>query len=562
VYLSYDIKGIQQFIYSIPRLKCMIGASSQIVEFDKFCEEQAKRDPTITRIFSAGGHGAFALSSQKGAATLEEVLIREAHRVGLDLRTGIEKTLTEAVRGAVRLHPFVPKVKDMEGPPCSVSALWPVGKSKRPHRLVQKRVTAANNDALGKALLGSMREEICKILQPDSELQFFRNVSPEAIAEEDDDPESVAVDEQRARAGFTALGGRNRWAVVALDGNDLGRHFEALEESDSQDLPQRLALVSESVSKVTSDALKSAILDAIQRWKSYCHPDLRQCSYDFKGKRHLVLPIRPVICGGDDVVILMHSTLAMPFVEKMAEEFAAQSQVESARVLKQHSFDPWKRTGGRLTLSAGVLYCKSSLPLHIAIPYTESLVASAKGRFRGFAKENAPSPAAVDWESVTDSMIDTPANRRQRESVFVDSESKSCVYLTRRPYLLGDAQGLDSRLPRLPRLRSEVIEGENLDSAPTLLRALLEAELRNTWSHRKRFLLALAKDPQWSALARCLDHPSDGRISGKSSRWFTRLEMIGGEPRERMNGARMIQETDVLDALSLLAEQHRMEQGG
>ena len=34
VYVSYDIKGIQQFIFSVPRLKCMIGASGQIANFD------------------------------------------------------------------------------------------------------------------------------------------------------------------------------------------------------------------------------------------------------------------------------------------------------------------------------------------------------------------------------------------------------------------------------------------------------------------------------------------------------------------------------------------------
>ena len=34
-YLCYDIKGIQQFIFSVPKLKYVVGASLLIDEFDR-----------------------------------------------------------------------------------------------------------------------------------------------------------------------------------------------------------------------------------------------------------------------------------------------------------------------------------------------------------------------------------------------------------------------------------------------------------------------------------------------------------------------------------------------
>ena len=33
--LSYDIRGIQQIIFAVPNLRCIIGASNLVAEFDQ-----------------------------------------------------------------------------------------------------------------------------------------------------------------------------------------------------------------------------------------------------------------------------------------------------------------------------------------------------------------------------------------------------------------------------------------------------------------------------------------------------------------------------------------------
>jgi len=35
IFLCYDLKGIQQYIFQVPRLKCCIGGSRQIDNFDR-----------------------------------------------------------------------------------------------------------------------------------------------------------------------------------------------------------------------------------------------------------------------------------------------------------------------------------------------------------------------------------------------------------------------------------------------------------------------------------------------------------------------------------------------
>ena len=58
IYLCYDLKGIQQYIFQIPKLKCCIGGSRQVDEFDRLEANVLKVDGCEV-IFTGGGKGAF-----------------------------------------------------------------------------------------------------------------------------------------------------------------------------------------------------------------------------------------------------------------------------------------------------------------------------------------------------------------------------------------------------------------------------------------------------------------------------------------------------------------------
>ena len=531
MYLCYDIKGIQRYIFSIPKLKCVVGGSGLIAEFDRDARENG--GPTRAEwIFSGGGRGAFHCPSQDVARSLERHLIAAAHSIGLDIRLGIDEALSQAAHHADRLYPYCPE--SLDGMPCRVSGLWPSPEGK-PHPLVGLRYATARRDHLGTWIIDRLRE--FNLIPPalqSYEMSFFKSVKPEPEADGWDD------DTAEAQAGQAALGGRNRWAIVAMDGNDMGRQFLAFEANRKREnwgeetMRHWLRAMSESLADCTRRAFLNSLAAVLEAWAKDTEDDLDDCVVEAasgSSTERLILPFRPLILGGDDVTMLCHPTYAMSFVQQMAKHF----QNLARQAAKDAKIQPlWPATGGELTISAGILYAKTTFPLHMAIPYAESLLASAKGRFRADPNTQEATPAAVDWDAITDSLVDTPAGRRNRDLRFLDRELNVEIQLTRRPYLLEDGQGHPS-INSLVQLKSQ------LASIPRSVRAEILPNLQRPWSERVAFLTSVAKR-----------HPllqtqlgEDGQKLG--SGWD---QAEAGQKRA----------TGLPDALLLLNEEHRMSQ--
>ena len=575
-YMCYDIKGIQQFIFSVPRLKCIVGASGQIARFDENFEKQFKadEDEKVKYIFSGGGRGTLECRTLDVAKSISSELIAKAHVLGLDIRIGIAEKFSEAVQHADELYPFCPQPAELQGFPCSASGLFPVAEEtgSTVHPIIQMRMREAKIDYLGNSILDSVMKSDSFLDQwpsdfrehePKLTVEFLRNVNPESSDSDDE-----YVDERRAKAGKQSLGGRNRWAIIAMDGNDMGRQFEMLTDLHPDDqLPCKLGIVSEALKKITRQAFEQAFVKCLNLWLANCKPDLWKCSYDEGQNRYVVLPFRPLILGGDDLVLLCHSSLAMEFVRTMAREFAKHSKTESDRIQKEHGFQPFPSVkDGRLAISAGVLFSKVTLPLHTAIPYAESLLASAKGAFRSKdsdasteqsgqpAKFVAPTPAAVDWDAITDTMIDNPTDRRRRELVFYDEETQRTVSLTDRPYELND------KTERLARNGFDKVlqKAQDLAKLPTSFRAELKIALNQVWNDRMQFLISANKDRSCEAIVKSLwEQPgSEWAESSDRDKAESGWKIVPDKKTKKKNEQR----TDVLDAILLLDEDHRMDQ--
>jgi len=172
----------------------------------------------------------------------------------------------------------------------------------------------------------------------------------------------------------------------------------------------------------------------------------------------------------------------------------------------------------------------------MAIRYAESLLASAKGRYRNKdAAVQTPTPAAVDWDTITDTLVDTPAERRNRELRFVDDELGLNFQLTRRPYVLepsGDAPDIGKLLD----LRDQ------LGAIPPSVRARILPALRQPWSLRCEFLASVAKR-----------HPLlMEQLWEEGEKWGPGWIVEQGE------GGKRTRVTGLPDALLLLEEEHRM----
>lgn len=529
-YLCYDIRGIQQYIFAVPRLKYIIGGSCLIDTFDRKTTDTIAKQLGVERIFAGGGRGTFHCEASRVDA-LRSSLIDHVHELGLDLRIGIDSELSKAIDCAEALYTCPPD--SLDGEPCTASGLFPVkpgtGQGYREdrrgvHPLVWKRVQEAKNDRLGVELLKLMRQEkvLPSDLQNDSsnEVMFMRNVSPDPV---DDDVDEIEL----ADLGMKALGSRNRWAIVAMDGNDMGNQHRAAStrfDGKPEEFKKWLTLMSCKLDDCTRLATARAMGWLIKEW--YTDDQKRAIQ---AGKR-IVLPIRPLIVGGDDVVLLCHCSFAMEMVLKLSKEFEAISRQADA------DGKLWLGTGGKLTISAGILYAGTSLPLAAGIRFAENLLGSAKGagRRRKPLNQDIPSPAAVDWEQLTEGAIDTPAERRNRELRFIDGDDENReVKLTRRPWVLEDMESiLTPRMDQLRKLPKSVCSQvmANLQK-PLLQRCAAIAKLKK--GHKELFEL--------------LEETPDGKQRGDG--W----SLEGNCQPKTLR-------TDVVDALLLLQEEHRMNQ--
>lgn len=547
MFLCYDIKGIQRFIFSVPRLKCIVGGSALIDAFD------SKAHLLGGRIFTGGGRGAFRCVDSHHVVSLEDELRASAGEAGFDIQFGDDVELAKAAKNADRFYPYAPL--NLEGFPCEISGYLPAKSKGKVNEKIALRMREGEKDAFGSGILKEMEDWLPDHLKG-VHIEFFKNVSPESALDEDefDGRFDWRTDQLRANAAINSIGRRNRWAVIAMVGNDIGSQFAAFQAkagNNQEQLVEWLTKMSDCMKQCTRNAFIAATLRVLDQWVE--DADLSLCWYPNRdNEKTIVLPMRPLILGGDDVVLLCHTRYAFEFVQTMAAEFERESITEAE---KSELEELWPASGNRLTMSAGVLFTNLHLPLHSAIPYAEALLKNAKGVYRKKTSVSSistaslpsvPSPAAIDFDVVTDSLLDTPAERRRRELVFIDNEL-DCkeIRLTKRPYRL-DAASTDSTNRMndtwgdLNSLANELFE------LPKSIRSQLLPMMRRSWSERVTFLASIAKRyPEIKKLF--MEEPMENGEWVIGDGWFD----IPGKNRR---------ESSIADALLLLEEKDRTQQ--
>lgn len=144
IFLCYDLKGIQQYIFQVPKLKCCIGGSRQIDNFDRIEVDKLAKQMNIKRIYSGGGKGAFDCSNENERKNLENALVAKAWEFGLTIRFGYSDVYSTAAREIKDTFCWQPEL--LEGQPCSESGLYPT--TEGVHPLIQKRIAIASQHGM------------------------------------------------------------------------------------------------------------------------------------------------------------------------------------------------------------------------------------------------------------------------------------------------------------------------------------------------------------------------------------------------------------------------------
>ena len=214
-------------------------------------------------------------------------------------------------------------------------------------------------------------------------------------------------------------------AVIHIDGNGVGavmrRLGEAMGRVDEADFSRAVGC-----SRDDADALRRFVLTvndrldrAVTRAFAEAWADVAkwaEADASPTGQKFTVVPVVPVILGGDDVTVFTSGDYALPFAAAYLERYERATEND---VLLRHL---GREEGtGPMTAAAGVAVVRRDFPFHVAYDLAERLVGEAKK----VGKARQPVRSTLTYHALFDSSVLDPEKILRAYSSF-----------TTRPFLL------------------------------------------------------------------------------------------------------------------------------
>lgn len=173
-------------------------------------------------------------------------------------------------------------------------------------------------------------------------------------------------------------------AVIHIDGNGVGGIMKELNSSKDRvapgvfkakvgcdrDDPDALRRFLRAVNKRLQNAVEHAFAAAWTRID-----ELSEHDDDRAGRGHTVIPVVPVILGGDDVTVITSGDYALPFAAAYLRYY---EEATGNDPILCYLTPPKGQDTGPMTAAAGVAIVKRNFPFHIAYELAEKLVNRAK----------------------------------------------------------------------------------------------------------------------------------------------------------------------------------------
>lgn len=194
----------------------------------------------------------------------------------------------------------------------------------------------------------------------------------------------------------------NWLAVIHADGNSIGLLIQDLIEWGGDKSTDVYKYFSKSLADATQGAVYDAIVSVIADRE--------------KDKSDGVLPVRPVIVGGDDVTFIVQAECGLLFTKVYLEAFQKRTkEMLEAMAQKFHL-----SLGGQmskfkegLTACAGIAYTKQKFPFHYAVDLAEDLCKASKK-----AKDSSNLvPSSLMFHKIHDSFITSYEEIKERMSL-------------------------------------------------------------------------------------------------------------------------------------------------
>jgi hypothetical protein len=158
--------------------------------------------------------------------------------------------------------------------------------------------------------------------------------------------------------------GRNYAAIVHIDGNRMGERFQSCKNL------QEFRRLSKSVREATAKAFEILIADVVGKIRGKVISETNGFEFH-RDEGRIILPIRPIVIGGDDITFVCDGRLAVYLTEKFMNAFSEQTA----------------SSGGPLSACGGIAIVKTKYPFYKAYTLAEELTGRAKRKSR--SKQNS-----------------------------------------------------------------------------------------------------------------------------------------------------------------------------
>ena len=365
------VQGIQGFIFQTNELKDIIGASELV---ESICKAEFDLFTSGTPILHAAGNIKHVFDNAEDCKKAVREFPMQAAKFapGVTVSQAVVKIERGADFGAAVIE-LEEKLRAQRNKPVSPIQLGLMG-IKRSNKTGLPSVEIEGKDYLDGATLkkrkrarkGSHNHKLCD--------KFFdKNVSAGKIAFDIKDITS-----------------NNDWiAIIHADGNGLGQ------------VVQKVGKDSEKF-KTFSDQLEVATINAAREaWNQI----------NIKVGENEIIPLRPVVLGGDDLTVICRADFAIEFAQAFLEHFEKQTEELLGTILTSNNV--FSNGANKLTACAGIAFIKSSYPFYYGYELAEMLCSQAKKSAK--KQDGVLAPSCLMFHKVQDSFVEDFAKIEERE---------------------------------------------------------------------------------------------------------------------------------------------------
>lgn len=369
------VQGIQGFIFQTNELKDIVGASELVEEIctTAFDEFGGSKENSIIRAAGNIKH----IFTNKAVC---ETAVRKFPKKVMTMAPGI--TISQAV------VPMVGKFESFENAVEKLESRLRAQRNKPMRSITMGLIGVLRSRKTGLPVYRTIDDEYLdeatfrkryiedKKVQKEYRKRTTKNLCKKSFNIENINDNRIAYD-------IEEITKHNDWiAIIHADGNGLGQIVSKIGTDEDQ-----LKDFSTKLDEATVTAANLAYEAVVEKYEI---------------KENEIIPIRPIVLGGDDFTAICRGDIALFYVSVFLKQFEIQSKLLLENKIKM----AFGERSDKLTSCAGVAFIKSSYPFYYGYDLAESLCDIAKKDAKKEEnKENGLAPSCLMFHKVQDSFV-------------------------------------------------------------------------------------------------------------------------------------------------------------